>query len=645
MFGLNLFNPKERVYIDTETTSFNDEWEALNPYRGDRITTVIIGQLGKPTMAYPVRNRNANQPLLDIEKFYKELREWCAEVLLYANLNIKFDLRFFACEDIFFPKARFEDTSVLARLVNNQETSFALDHLTDKYKCKHKKLGHLIKPYLQHTKDYGKIPTDVLNEYGIGDVDGNIELHEHLLLKLPEESGTVWDVEQRFCRQLLNVEHRGISINVPWLQKREQKLVLEMLVLAIKIKSLTNGKINNPKSPAQVAQYFQSEGIEPVVFNEPTDAMKAKGIRVGNPSWNADALEQINHPVATLLIEYGERHIQAGTFCKGWVNACDKNGRVHPDFKSNGTKTGRPSSSEPNVYNPPKWLMEAITIPNGYIGVKWDKSQIEYRLFAHYANDQELLQQYKLNPKIDYHQILADRLGIPRDPTKNINFGMLYGMGEKKLKRKLAALFGELDRGDKLTAEGKINLRRTLLRYVRQSGKDPDGVINVPDVGALDPRVFVFAAEAIMVEYHQKVPAIKQMQKRVKDVVIYRGYIKNFFGRRYYYEKEFAYIALNAIIQGSAADFFKLKLCELFEQCDPRVEMVDMIYDSCFAIMPLECAQEYWDLCQKVVCNAPFNVPVLIDGEVALGHWGNIMKIQNNDVLATAGLICKLKSK
>lgn len=645
MFGLNLFDPKQRVYIDCETTSFNDELAALNPYRGDKITTIIIGQVGKPTMPYPVRNRNPKQPLLDIEKFYKEFREWCAEVLLYANLNIKFDLRFMACEDIYFPKAVFEDTGVLARLVNNQETGFDLDNLTKVHGCEHKKLKHLIQPYLQNSKDYGRIPTDILNQYGCGDVDGNIDLHEKLLIKLPEESHKVWDVEKRFCRQLINLEHRGIPINTPWLQKREQRLVVEMLLLAIKIKTLTKGRIDNPKSPAQVAAYFHSEGIEPVVFNEPTDKMRAEGKMVGNPSWNADALEQINHPVATLLIDYGERHIQAGTFCKGWVNASDSNGRVHPDFKSNGTKTGRPSSAEPNVYNPPKWLMEAITIPPGMVGVKWDKSQIEYRLFAHYANDQELLAQYKANPRIDYHQILADRLGIPRDPTKNVNFGMLYGMGEKKLKRKLAALFGELDRGDKLTAEGKIKLRKIIARYVGMSGKDPDNKIIVLDVGPIDPRAFVFAAEAILVEYHSKVPAVRQMQKRVKDVVIHRGYVKNFFGRRYYYKPEIAYIALNAIIQGTAADFFKLKLCELFEACDQRVEMVNMIYDSCFAVMPIECAQSYWDLCQKVVCDAPFNVPVLIDGEVALGHWGNITKIKNNDVLATAGTICKLKIK
>ncbi len=658
MFGLEQFDVNERIYIDTETTSFDDDVEALRPYHGHKLTTIIIGQVGKKTLAYPIRNRNGTAGLLPLEKFLEAFRAFAATVKRYANLNVKFDLRFMAQDGIFFshPDVIFEDTGTLARLVNNQETSFALEHLCKKYNCALKK-SDIIVPFLAGRKDYGVIPVDILCEYGIGDVDSNIELHEKLLELLPDECEDVWRVEQRFTKILFELEHRGIPIDVEFLNKRRVKLLIEMVLLLEKIKKVTNGRIDNPASSAQVAAYFTSEGIDPVVFNDPTDKMKSEGRTQGNASWNADALEQINHPVATLIIEYKEKQIQESTFCAGWVREADDNNRIHPDFKSNGAKTGRPSSSQPNVYNPPKWIMEAITIPAGYVGVKWDKSQIEYRLFAHYAKDADLLQKYKDKPDIDYHQILADRLGLPRDPTKNVNFGILYGMGKKKMIRKLAALIGELLRteiwsvfkkeknGKALSDAAKINLRKTLLRYVQQSGKDPMGKIVIGDTGPIDPVAFVFAAEAILVEYHQKVPAVKKMQDKVKQAIQHRGYIFNFFKRRYYYPIEFAYIALNALIQGSAADFFKLKLCQLFERCSKQVHMVDMIYDSCFAIMPLEVAQEYWDLARQIVCDSPFDVPVLIDGEVALYHWGNIHKIVNNDVLLTAGLICHTKRK
>jgi DNA polymerase I-like protein with 3'-5' exonuclease and polymerase domains len=135
------------------------------------------------------------------------------------------------------------------------------------------------------------------------------------------------------------------------------------------------------------------------------------------------------------------------------------------------------------------------------------------------------------------------------------------------------------------------------------------------------------------------------MQDRVKEVIKARGYVKNYFGRRYKYPADLAYIGLNAIIQGSAADLFKQKLVKVFKTVPKEVELVDMIYDSCLSVMPIEIAQEYWETSQLLVCDTPFKVPVLIDGEVALYNWANITKIQNNDVLGSAALICQRPKK
>jgi DNA polymerase I-like protein with 3'-5' exonuclease and polymerase domains len=647
MFGLETFNLNERIFIDVETISWDDKREAFRPYHGDRMSTVIVGQHGKQTLAFPIRNRNKSDRLLPLDKFLSEYREFVREIKIYANLNLKFDMRNMAVDHCYFlhPELMLEDTGVLARLINNDQQSFSLEDLCIQYKCQLKKKD-LLEPYLLSTKDYGAVPVDILCEYGIGDVDSAMELHHKLLNQLPMESAKVWYNECKFANELFKVEDAGIPIDSKFLKKRRIRLIQEMIKLVEDIKVVTKEKINNPGSTAQVAAYFIGEGVDPVLYNEPTDKMKAEGRVQGNASWNADALEQINHPVATLLIDYKEKQIQESTFCAGWMNELDENDRIHPDFKSNGTKTGRPSSSKPNVYNPPKWIMEAITIPDGYIGVKWDKSQIEYRIFAHYAEDPELLKAYADNPKIDYHQILADRLGIPRDPTKKINFGMLYGMGQAKTKRSVAAQFGEMDRSEKTKPEDKLKIRAALRRYVGMSGKDPFGkvVSMIGDTGPIPTTAFDLACEAILSEYHARVPSVKSMQKRIKTVIGSRGFIRNFFGRRYFYPPNLAYVALNALIQGSAADFFKDRLVTLFSKADKRVKMVDMIYDSCFSIMPIEIAQDYWELCKQVVCESPFKVPVLIDGEVALYNWGNITKIQNNNVLETAALICKAKS-
>jgi DNA polymerase I-like protein with 3'-5' exonuclease and polymerase domains len=644
MFGLEVYDTNERIFIDIESISWDDKREAFRPYHGDRISTIIVGQLGKPTQTYPIRNRNKSDRLIAPDKFLPHFREFVAKIKIYANLNAKFDMRFMAVDDIFFshPELTVEDTGVLARLVNNDQKSFSLDYLCIQYKCQLKKKD-IIATYLANTKDYGAIPVDILCEYGAGDVDSTMELHHKLLHQLPPYSAKVWENECKFAIELFKVEHRGIPIDDKFLKRRRIKLLQEMMLLLEKISTVTDGKVKNPKSTPQVAAFFLAEGIDPVLFNDPTEKMAKEGKTVGNASWSADALEQVNHPVATLLIEYSEKAIQEATFCAGWMNELDANNRIHPDFKSNGTKTGRPSSSKPNVYNPPKWIMEAIQIPDGYVGVKWDKSQIEYRIFAHYAADPELLRAYAENPRIDYHQILADRLGIPRDPTKTINFGILYGMGKAKTKRSIAARFGEMDRSPKTKPADKAKIRSALRRYVAMSGQDIGGriVTQIQESGPIPIEAFDLAAEAILTEYHMRVPAVKAMNLRIKNVLKSRGWIRNFFGRRYIYPLELGYIALNALIQGSAADFFKDRLVELFRRADRRVEMVDMIYDSCFSIMPIEVAQAYWDLCREVVCQSPFDVPVLIDGEVALHNWGNITKIQNDNVLETAALVCK----
>lgn len=646
MFGLETFDLKERIFIDVETISWDDNREAFRPYHGDRMSTIIVGQYGKKTLAFPIRNRNKSPLLLDIDKFLPEYREFVREIKIYNNLNAKFDMRNMAVDNVHFlhPDLLVEDLGVLARLVNNDQPSFSLDDLCARYKVPMKKTD-ILKPYLKTTKDYGAIPVDILCEYGIGDVESTKGLNTILITQLPPESVKVWETECKFAKILFDVEHRGLPIDMLFLKRRRIHLIQEMMITLKKIEGVTEGKITNPGSTPQVAAYFVGEGIAPVLYNEPTEIMKKEGRTQGNASWNADALEQINHPVATLLIDYKEKQIQESTFCAGWMAEADDKDRIHPDFKSNGTKTGRPSSSKPNVYNPPKWIMEAITIPDGYVGVKWDKSQIEYRIFAHYAEDPELLKAYKENPKIDYHQILADRLGIPRDPTKRINFGVLYGMGQAKTKRRVAAEFGEMERSPKTTPEQRAKIRAAIRKYVKMSGDDPFGKVvgQIGETGPIPPEAFDMAAEAILSEYHSRVPTIKAMQKRIKAVLQSRGYIKNFFGRRYYYPLNLAYIALNALIQGSAADFFKQVLVSLFTQCDKRVEMVDMIYDACFAVMPIEIAQVYWDLCREVVCKSPFQIPVLIDGEIALYNWGNITKIQNNNVLETAALICKRK--
>ncbi len=642
-YGLEKYDVTRRVFIDVETISWDDHRGGLRPYHGDRVAMIVVGQEGAPTQAFPIRHRTSGSQCIPIDEFLPVFRVFLRSLHILANQNVKFDLRMMAQDDCFVSDTcRIEDTIVLARLVDNSLLSYSLEDLAIKYKCALKK-KHLLEAYLANTKDYGAIPLDLLTTYAVGDVDTTQELYNKLYAMLPEETQGVWDTECKFAAMLFKLEHRGLHIDKSFLMKKRLKLLQDMIKLAQDIITTTKGKITNPGSVAQVAAFFLGEGVAPVAYNEPTEKMRLAGAIQGNASWNADALSLINHPVANLLVEYKELAIQESTFCAGWLAQVDDNGWIHPTINSAGTKTGRPSAKEPNIFNPPKWIMSAIKIPDGYVGVKWDKSQIEYRIFAHYANDEALLQSYADNPRVDYHQIAADKLGLPRDPVKTINFGVLYGMGQDKLKKSIAAKFGDMERSPKTTPESRAKLRAALRRYTALTVyKDKEEVVaGIPEFGPIPTKAFDYAAEAILAEYHRNIPSIKRLGKMIKSALQARGYIRNFFGRRYKYDLEVAYIAMNALIQGSAADFFKKKLVELFEKAPPVVFMENIIYDACFAVVPEQYAQQYWELSQKVVCDSPFKVPVLIDGEVAVGNWGNIKKIVDNDVMKTKELLCR----
>lgn len=672
-YGFEIFNVTKPIILDIESVSGNKKIEALYAYHGSRAGLICMTQLIDgvwKAVAIPIRNNHNSQKCTPIEKFYIFYKEWIKTCKIIVGANMKFDLRLLGVDGIFVSEdCELHDIQVLARLVISNLMSYSVDSLGKKFECKVQKDDSKVKAYLDYfgSVDYGDVPLEILIPYGINDCIAEGHIYLHCLEKLPEESKkVVWPNEIGMTRFLFEIEHRGIHINRRFLQLKKIDALKKMIHHLQIIKTLTNDEINNPGSTNQLAVFFAKRNIAPVAFTETKDEETGEY----NASWNAEAIEQVLiypevRDVCKHILAYKEAQTADSSFCTPWIECADSNDRIHPDFRSSGTKTGRISAAEPNVYNPPKWIMEAITIPDGYIGVKWDKKQIEYRLFAHYSRDEGLLAKYKENPEVDYHQIWADALGIPRDPTKTLNFGLLYGMGKKKLVRRLAVALAEYDSPtlrrrlryyykDDETCKRAIPLDESIddeqqgkMVKNKDTGEQHFEWVKFP--GSLSAATITRCAENILIEYHQKVPAIKKFFKDVEYAIAAKGFVRNNFGRRYYYERKFSYIAVNAIIQGSSADLFKQKLLALRKECRsvaPSTEVIDMIYDSCFAIVRIDEAQAYWNASRRIVespMGEPFRVPVLIDGEVAIGHWGNITKIKNNNVLESAALVCSFK--
>lgn len=283
-----------------------------------------------------------------------------------------------------------------------------------------------------------------------------------------------------------------------------------------------------------------------------------------------------------------------GTYFDPWRKVHmrqDDNGiyRLHPQLRQDGTDTGRFSSKDPNLQNVPSDArMGGFTSYEGYVAwcklngyepaparslVFIDYSQVEYRVFAHYAGG-EVLDKYKLDPTTDFHQALADLLGIDRKPAKNLNFGVLYGMGKDKLIEALS---------------GQMPPERALYCY------------NL---------------------YHQKFPQAKQLyyeaQRRCKE----RGWIKNLFGRRRYLDQKFAHVAFNTIIQGSAADIVKramLRVHATLPTLDFEAKMLLQIHDELIFETPTGTEHALIEALRGPMTDEPrLNCPLLIDAAVAL---------------------------
>lgn len=615
---LSTFNMSEEIILDCETISFNDEEPALKPYHGHRVSTIIVGQKGKGICTIPYRHRYAKTSIYDIDEVREFMRPWVWSMRDYVNQNPLFDMKFLAQDGILFNtrNCRVRDTQVLARLVRNDLARLNLEYLCTYFSIENGK-SDAVKEWCKSnkTQDYGACPHEILLPYGVNDVRITANLYYKLLQLLPEESKEQWEVECKFTPLLFECEHEGLLIDQRKLMQRRITLIQDMIKSLQKMYSITGKTDFNPRSHVQVNNFFREHGVDPLKYNDEDEEAA---------SWDKKVLVLLNKvthgvPAAEMaeeLIKFKEAAIQEATFCKGWCAHADANGVVHPDFKQAGTKSGRLSCGDPNAQNTPEWMEEAILIPEGYVGVKWDLGQIEYRKFTHYAKNPRLLESYRHDPYTDYHQLLAEVLGFPRKPVKTINFAILYGMGQKKTKSSLAKAIVDFD---------SPAVRTTLIKFA--------GDFVMPEYPEpMTPELLATLAVNVLSFYHEQLPEIKQLNKQIKDTLRLRGYVRNYYGRRIYLKPDKAYIGLNAVIQGGSADLFKRILVENHYK-HPNVKMVNNVHDCDKSLVRVEELEAYWETCNATLAKLKYDIPIVMDGLVATKNWANYVEIGRGSIV------------
>jgi DNA polymerase I-like protein with 3'-5' exonuclease and polymerase domains len=373
----------------------------------------------------------------------------------------------------------------IAEALINETSKLSLDDIGHKYLRRGKVSDDLEQwarlYYLTNSKNWRKdiyrCPLALVGPYAEGDAEMPLSIIKKQWPILARYSGLldIFDMENELIRCLHEMRWRGVPVDIPYAEQAERELQdledAENAAMAAMVGEPV--EINKSNS---LARAFDKLGL-PYEYTAPSERHPN-----GQPSFTKDFIATVKHPIGDHIRGSKEANKLRGTFVRNYILNGHVNGTVFGQFhltssEQGGTRTGRFSSSTPNLQNIPKRsklakMLRKMFIPeHGQEWVKIDYSQIEYRLLAHMAvgpGAEEIRRRYNEDPKTDYHQAMIELvysmtgIMLEREPIKNFNFGMLYGMGVPHLAEMLKLSIEEARPLAKQYHEGAPFVRATM---------------------------------------------------------------------------------------------------------------------------------------------------------------------------------------
>ena len=351
------------------------------------------------------------------------------------------------CHSIIF------DTSLAAYLLNPDRKDYSLDRLLQEYN---------ISAYECERE------CPVLKLTPVADVLAK-EIEDK------KQSALLNDIEIPLSKVLASMENIGFAVDKNAIQEYGIRLQKEIDELQKSIYSHVGYEFNI-NSPKQLAEaLFEKLGLP------------AKKKTKSGYSTNADVLEELKiyHPVINEILEYRTVAKLKSTYCDGLIKVIDSDGRIHSSFNQTETRTGRISSTEPNLQNIPvrtqrgREFRKFFTAKDGYVLVDADYSQIELRVLAHVADDENMINAFKNN--LDIHTSTASKVfNMPADfvtpdmrsKAKAVNFGIVYGIGAFSLSKDINVSVKEADKYIKEYLSHYSGIDRYLKSVVEQAKND-----------------------------------------------------------------------------------------------------------------------------------------------------------------------------
>lgn len=428
---------KKQIY-KSKVVCFDTETTGLDPYLSELLGISLAYE--KDKAYYYSHNTNINRDIFNILKEIIENNE-----ILKIGQNLKYDIRVLKEYDIHC-KGELFDTMV-AHYLLQPEQRHNLNMLSEHYlNYSPVKIESLIGPKGKKQKTLAGIPLEKLIDYACEDADVTMQLYEILNEKLKENNleKLAGEVEMPLVYVLADMEHAGVKLDTQTLKDYALFLNKEMKDIEKKIYDLA-GLEFNISSPRQLGE---------VLFDRLKISPDAKRTKTKQYSTSEDVLTSLveRHEIVPAVLEFRSVKKLLSTYVEALPKLINpKTERVHTSFNQTLVATGRLSSNNPNLQNIPIREERGREIRKSFVAgatenilVAADYSQIELRLMAHLSSDQNMITAFNNNE--DIHTATAARIhGIPeeqvtremRSEAKTANFGIIYGISAFGLAQRL----------------------------------------------------------------------------------------------------------------------------------------------------------------------------------------------------------------
>ena len=566
--------------LQEKSFAFDTETEGLDP-----LTAGLVG------MSFAIREQEAwYVPVSANREEATDIVLRLAPALQHPEIekvgqNIKFDILVLRKYGVRVKGPLFD--TMLAHYLLNPELRHGMDYLAETYlKYKTVPIEDLIGPKGKKQASMRTVPIEQIKEYAAEDADVTLRLKHYFapLLKQEGLESLFFEMEMPLIYVLAEMEATGVKLDTNALKQSSEVLSQQLSALEESIYDLA-GQSFNINSTKQVGE---------ILFDKLKLDEKAKKTKNGGYSTSEEVLEKIRgkHPIVDKLLEYRGIKKLLSTYIDALPALIHpETGKIHTSFNQAVTATGRLSSTNPNLQNIPvrdelgREIRKAfIADDDDCIFFSADYSQIELRLMAHLSNDPHMVEAFCSGA--DIHAATAAKIyGIPveevtsdmRRKAKTANFGIIYGI----------SVFGLAERLSIPRAESKELIDGYFQTY---------------------PRIKEYMEESIRVAKEKGyVETLFKRKRFLPDINSHNAIVRGYAERN----------AINAPIQGSAADIIKLAMIRIhqrFEAEHLKSRMILQVHDE----LNFNVRKEEFDRVKEIVLDCmehvlQLRVPLIAD--------------------------------